>query len=210
MDIFRLHVSPAGELVLTLSLWTLAVIALVSGLLVWLWRRRVPHRRFEVVEMNVELGGIGSVKIRPATEDIAIAHRIWTELVTRKAALEIEPDHDVIHEIYNSWYALFGRIRELIADVPATLLRDDPDTRKLVRVATDALNLGLRPHLTRWQAEYRNWYDNQKTLLETQSPQQVQRLFPEYDALIKDMLSVNRQLIQYAAELEKLVSGRSE
>ena len=94
----------------------------------------------------------GRVELRPNIEDGQVAHRIWVELVTRKAALPIDPDLDVIVEVYDSWYALFGRVRQLIGDIPSRLVRKEESTRKLIKIATDTLNLGLRPHLTQWQA----------------------------------------------------------
>ena len=133
--------------------------------------------------------------------------RIWTELVTRKAAVPIDPAHDVISEIYDSWYALFGRIRAFIADIPADQLRRHDSTRLLVRIAIASLNDGLRPHLTRWQARYRNWYAQQAELLKTISPGDVQRRFPGYSELIADLQRVNAQLLQYADQLHKVVYG---
>ena len=92
------------------------------------WRRR----RFSVVSLDVSLGGIGQVQLRPREEDIQVAHKIWTQLVTRKAAVRIDPAHDVITEVYDSWYSLFGRVRELISELPARLVREDPATQELV------------------------------------------------------------------------------
>src|SRR3989442_1125827 len=66
--------------------------------------------RFDVVEAELKLGGIGGVKIRPSYEDMQIAHRAWAELVTRKAALLFDEENDVIVEVYDSWYQLFGRM----------------------------------------------------------------------------------------------------
>jgi len=98
-----------------------------------------------------------------------------------------------------------GRNRLLFADIPAELIRDEPSTRALVRVSTEALNRGLRPHHTRWQARFRNWYAYQTDALCTKTPQEVQKSFQEYEALVQDLLRVNRKLIQYAGELQKIV-----
>lgn len=156
----------------------------------------------------ISLGGIGKVQLRPKVEDIDVAHKIWTELVTRKAALPIDTEHDIISEVYDSWYALFDRVRILVSQIPARLVREDRATEELVQIATKALNQGLRPHLTRWQARFRNWYVNQEEKLKTKTPQEVQREFPEYDELMSDLQRVNEDLIQYAEELQKLVRGR--
>mgnify|MGYP006876741523 CR=1 FL=1 len=155
--------------------------------------------------MHIEIAKIGKVELKPNSEDIQIAHRIWTELITRKAAIEIDPEHDVIVEVYDSWYTLFGKTRDLISEIPAELVRKEQSTQTLVRIAVDSLNLGLRPHLTQWQARFRNWYGQQEAELRTRSPQEVQRDFPKYAELISDMLRVNKLLIQYASELERVV-----
>lgn len=205
-DLVRVFISDESRLGVEVS-WIIITLVIVLPIIGMILRRYMPRWRkhFRVVELEIELGGVGKVKLKPIAEDIQIAHQIWTELATRKAALVIDPDHDVIVEVYNSWYVLFGRVRELIAGIPAELIRGEESTKVLVRVATDTLNDGLRPHLTQWQARFRNWYAQQGDELKTRHPQDVQRDFPQYDELIADMLRVNLLMIQYASELKKLV-----
>lgn len=205
-DLLRLYIDENWHLVLDAALPLLLILALIVFMtlmgLRW-WRQH--RRRYRIVDLEIPLGGIGKVRLQPVFEDIQIAHRIWVELATRKAALPIDPEHDVIIEVYNSWYALFGKVRELIASMPAHIVRQEPSTRELIRIATATLNQGLRPHLTQWQARFRNWYGNQVDALKSKSPQEVQRDFPEYSALMADMQRVNQQLIQYAEQLQKLI-----
>lgn len=207
-ELWHVYVGGRSVLVIEISAW-LIVLFFAALLLfaIWKWKKFWPLRRYEVVSVNVELGGVGKVEFRPNNEDVQVAHRIWTELVTRKAALPIDPEHDVIAEIYDSWYAMFGRVRQLISDIPGQLLRTEKSTKELVRIATQTLNNGLRPHLTQWQARFRNWYSQHSDDLKTKTPQEVQRAFPEYSKLIEDMKKVNAQLIQYAGELEKIIRG---
>src|SRR5260370_11840865 len=129
--------------------------------------------RYEVVEAEVKLGQIGSIKIRPSHEEVQIAHRAWVELTTRKAGLAFDAKNDVITEVYDSWYELFGRLRELVKEIPAQKLRSSKDTRELVRLLVDALNNGLRPHLTRWQASFRRWYSNHLDTQKEATPQDI-------------------------------------
>lgn len=205
IDLLRFYLNDHNALVLEVSPWLVGtVVVLVCLSLIRWWRRR----RFSVVSLDVSLGGIGKVKLQPREEDIEVAHKIWTELVTRKAALLIDPEYDVISEVYDSWYALFGRVRDLVSQIPARMVREDKATQQLVTIATDSLNKGLRPHLTKWQACYRNWYIGQSEALKTKTPQEVQREFPEYEKLMEDLRRVNMELIQYAGELKKLVRGR--
>lgn len=206
VDIVRLYLTDQHWFVLEVSPWLYGALVffLVVGVVQW-WRK---HRRYEVVSLDISLGGVGKVTLRPKEESLNIAHRIWTELVTRKAALPIDPEHDVLVEVYDSWYALFDLVRGLISEIPARLVREDEGTRELVRISIETLNNGLRPHLTKWQARFRNWYKAHEKELEARSPQEVQRDFPEYEALLKDLLRVNQEMIQYAGELNKLVQGK--
>ena len=165
------------------------------------------NRQHHVVEVNINLGGIGCMKICPSWEDVQIAHQIWTELVTRKAAIPVDPENDVIAEIYDSWYALFQRTRQLIGDIPGKCIRREKSTQQLVKIATESLNLGLRPHLTKWQARYRNWWRNSDEALKSSTPQEQQKKFPQYDELMDEMLAVNKLMIEYAAQLQKIVKG---
>jgi hypothetical protein len=207
-ELVHLYIGGGRVVVVEVSAWLIVFFfAAVLLFAVWKWKGFWPFRRYELVSVNVELGGVGKVELRPNNEDIQIAHRIWTELVTRKAALPIDTEDDVIVEIYDSWYALFGRVRQLISDIPGQLLRKEESTQKLVTIATQTLNNGLRPHLTHWQARFRNWYSQHAEDLRTKTPQEVQRAFPQYSLLIDDMKKVNAQLIQYARELDKIIHG---
>ena len=206
-DLVRLHIE-RSELVLEISLWLLGALLLVLAFLRFLvWNRGILFHKYDMVRLNVQLGNVGSVELRPNNEDVQIAHRIWTELMTRKAAQPIDIEHDVIVEIYNSWYALFGRVRQLISDIPGHMLRKEKSTQELVRIATQTLNNGLRPHLTRWQARFRHWYDTCPDETKKKCPQDCQKEFPQYAELIADIKTVNGQLIQYAGELAKIIHG---
>jgi hypothetical protein len=205
-DLFRLYVTEAKAVGIEVSPVLIGLLVLLAVLVLLRWWASRP--RLDIVAISLDIGGIGNIELKPSVEDLQIAHRIWTELVTRKAAIPFDPEHDVIHEVHDSWYVLFARIRSLIADIPATQLRSRASTRDLVRIAVAALNGCLRPHLTRWQARYRNWYAQQADLLRTTSPQEVQRQFPDYASVVADMTIVNAKLVQYAAQLQKVVRGQ--
>lgn len=178
---------------------------MILAALGYFWLKK---RRFKTTKLNIRLGSVGEIELTPNKRDLQIAYQIWTELVTRKAAIPIDPEHDVIHEVYDSWYQLFGKIRLLIADIPAELIHDHESTSLLVDVAIKTLNDGLRPHLTRWQARYRHWYAVEKGKSPETPPQELQMQYPQYDELIADMLAVNSQLKNYAEELRKLFTSK--
>ncbi len=177
-------------------------VVLVSG--IYLWQRRSVLRDWETVQIDVPFGG-SKVTIKPNHEVLKIAHQAWTELITRKVGLEFDENHDVIVEVYDSWYAVFKEIRTLIKSVPAQKLRESSDAQKLSEVLIDTLNKGLRPHLTQWQARFRRWYAVELAKQPDLSPQEIQKHFVEYAELVTDLKKVNHQMIQFAEELRKIV-----
>ena len=195
-----------GSLTISISRW-LIVSAVVAALSWLVWRKR-SSRYMSDVDLEINLGNIGKVSIKPNYEVRQIAHKAWVELKTRKAGLPIDEENDVIGDIYDSWYNLFGEIRALTRDIPASKLKN-PDTKKLVDLLIDTLNEGLRPHLTRWQAKYRRWYDKavEKSEHDELTPQEIQNQYSQYSELVEDMLAINKQLVQYTAEIKKLADG---
>ena len=171
----------------------------------WLKRATRDLGTLTIDEANLGIGS-NTIKIKPNKEDMQIAYKLWIELSTRKIGLSIDLDHDVIKEIYDSWYEFFNITRELIKNIPISKIRNTESTRQIVYVSIELLNKGIRPHLTKWQARFRRWYNleidkgNNCEL----SPQDCQKKYPQYTELTKDLLSVNKKLIYYRDTLEKL------
>jgi len=209
-DLITIRITDAYSLSIEVGPVFLALLVLgTAGWIIYHYyfrRRRLPS--WSVVEADVQLGGIGKVKIRPSYEDIQVAHKAWVELVTRKAALPFDKDHDVISEVYNSWYALFQEMRSLTKTIPAERVRQSKDTQELVRLLVSALNDGLRPHLTKWQARFRHWYNEALKTDVQKGPQEVQREFPQYQELVDDLVNVNKQLVDYADVIRRIAHGQ--
>jgi hypothetical protein len=203
-----------GELVVVFGpVLLLAVLTLALSAVVWrLWLRKRLLPDFDFVEAELDIARLGRVKIRPNHENIQIAHQAWVELSTRKAALPFDGDHDVIKEVYDSYYQLFGRLRDLTKAIPAQKLRRCRETRKLVDMMIRVLNQGLRPHLTRWQARFRRWYDAAITsdANRGKSPQEIQKQFPDYAALVGDLTTLQASVVTYAAFLREIAQGKEE
>ncbi len=169
------------------------------------------------VDINeVELGiGTHKIKIKPNHQTIQVAYKLWVELNTRKLGLPIDEENDVISEIYDSWYKFFTVTRELIKEIPAHKA-SNKDTKEVIIVASKVLNYAVRPHLTKWQARYREWYKRYTVNITSYdiSPQEVQQKFKCkgdnncYETLMKDMIEVNNSLISYRKLLEKIVFGK--
>ncbi|MFA0079332.1 hypothetical protein AB4427_14495 [Vibrio artabrorum] len=192
---------------LPLSIGLALVVLAVSFLL---RKISLKFKGFSTDEITVKEPFTGTeVKIKANTEDKKIAHRIWTELITRKAAIPFQRDKDVIVEVYDSWHTLFQCVREQISAIPVEKLRgrEKVDIEQLIDISTKVLNDGLRPHLTEWQAKYRTWYShaqNEEQYSEL-TPQELQRKYPLYDELVSDIESVNSKLSVFAHELKKIV-----
>ncbi len=181
-------------------LLTFLIIAVIGW---YIWNRK--YKNWDLINICLDFKTPISINIQPNHDTARIAHQIWTELQTRKAVLPLDEENDVILEIYNSCYTLFSITRNLIKKIPAEHISTNKNTEKLVNLMVDVLNLGIRPHLTRWQARFRTWmkHNNDPSL----SPQELQKKFPEHNALIKELKKVNLELKKFSDLLYKLARG---
>ena len=195
-----LSVDGAVLLLLVVVLASLFAAKLVFGGFGW--------KRFDIDEAEFGLGS-QRIRLRPNDTDREIAYKVWVELSTRKIGLPIELTDDVIVEIYNSWYNFFSVTRELIKGVPISKVRRK-DTQQIIGLSIEVLNTGIRPHLTKWQAKFRRWYDNalDDANYRASTPQEIQEEFPEYSLLSEDLIKVNKQLMRYRKKMYELVSGQ--
>jgi hypothetical protein len=180
--------------------YLIAVVAAIMVAVAILWRWLTGGwtlRSFEIDQAEI---GVGNNKFRfkPNLADRQVAYAIWVELSTRKIGLEIDFEHDVLAEIYDSWYNYFTVTRDLIKGIPVAQVKRD-STQTIIKLSIEVLNQGLRPHLTKWKK-----YD-QGGGAEVLDPQQIQRRFPRYDELKADMERVNRGLIRYRSKMRELV-----
>tara|TARA_R110002124_G_scaffold287337_2_gene473381 strand:+ start:5510 stop:6187 length:678 start_codon:yes stop_codon:yes gene_type:complete len=199
----------SGDWDLSIHLSTLPLLVLGMALVsLWLIARWWLGRSFPDFEIDAAELGFGDQKIsfKPNQIDRQIAYSIWVELSTRKIGLPIDLNDDVITEIYDSWYSFFGVTRELIKEIPASKVRKD-STSKIIHLSIEVLNEGLRPHLTKWQARFRHWYERQIEDKFDASPQDMQKKFPDYEALRSDMEAVNVSLMNYRIKMYDLVNG---
>lgn len=205
-----LQVKVSDNFGLTVNAGPVLLVLLLVGIvafLIYLRRRSLKYAGWLVLDAEVQLGGIGKVRIRPSHEDVQIAHKAWVELVTRKAGIPFDEEHDVIVEVYDSWHDLFKEMRDLAKELPAEKLRNSKDTQELVRLLVDALNLGLRPHLTKWQAKFRHWYASAIEKSDGKSPQQIQKEYPYYRELVDELKKVNKQIVDYAVVIKQIAQG---
>lgn len=149
-----------------------------------------------------ELGvGSNKIKIKCNRKDQEIAYKLWVELHTRKIGLKYDEENDVIVEVYNSWYQFFRIARELLKEVPPNRL---PYCKKLIILTSKILNIGLRPHLTKWQAKFRKWYENALVANKDVSPQELQREYPYYEQLVEELMETNKCMIKYTELMREI------
>lgn len=154
--------------------------------------------------MQYSIGGQTiEYEILRSYRNIEIAHRVFIEIMTRKAGQPFDHENDVIVEIYNSWYEMFSLIRNEIKDIPGNLIKGNETTKNLVSLLMDVLNKGLRPHLTSYQAKYRKWWLSHEK--EEISPQELQKKYPEYEEQVSSIREVNMMLVKYCEQLKKII-----
>lgn len=211
---------PVGPLDLSLLDWSgwgveirigvlwLAV-ALLLGVAIWWflpWMRRKWLKGYRTKSVKLTFKGV-EWDICPDTETRRVAHQAWVEIKSRKVGQPFEEGQDVIVEVYRSWYQLFSVLRELAKSIPADRLQDCDETRNLVELLMRALNEGLRPHLTMWNAKFRRWYEAALSdeANKGKAPQEVQKEFPEYEELVTDLRRVSDEFVAFADSLEEIV-----
>lgn len=188
----------------------LLLLVLVSLGAIYLFANRGYFKKIKSLEIDTAEFGVNGQKVtlKPNDTDKTIAYKIWVELSTRKIGLEIDFEDDVIIEIYDSWFTFFSVTRELIKDVPASKF-SRAETEAIIRLSMDVLNDGIRPHLTKWQARFRHWYEQklEKSRNDDVSPQDLQQQYPHYEELRDDLIQVNQRLIKYRERMHQLIAG---
>lgn len=115
---------------------------------------KIHEKKIDVDEIKLGIGQ-SSITVKYNNKEREIAYKLWAELNTRKIGLEFDEKNDVIIKIYDSWYQCFCITREVLKEIPANRIEFSV---QLIELITNILNKGLRPHLTKWQADFRRWY----------------------------------------------------
>lgn len=187
----------------------LAVLASFAILfvVVWLFKKVYCYLNKKSIVIDEVCLGLGdsSIKLKYDKKDQEIAYKLWVELSTRKIGLLYDEKNDVITEVYDSWYEFFKTARELLKQVPVHRLKYSDE---LIKLTERVLNKGLRPHLTSWQAKYRKWYEIEvekgKREKKQETPQEIQKRYPQYALLIADLMETNKRMIEYKDLMKKI------
>lgn len=207
MNILDIGLEGWNTIIFRLNWIALVVIILVIFIMPLLLKqcfRFVGKKSINVDEVNLGIGN-SSVKLSYNKKDQEIAYKLWVELSTRKIGIKFDEENDVIKEVYDSWYEFFKIARELLKEIPSSRIQY---SQELIKLVENVLNIGLRPHLTKWQAKYRKWYD-EELKNSNQTPQEIQKKYTEYSLLVTDLIETNNRMIEYKRLMEKIAFGHS-
>ena len=207
IDLIKVYLKDFKLSVEVNSVFIILITIIIAIIIIRNYKIKKKNAQFDIEKVEINVGN-QKVTIKPNYEDMQIAYRLWTELSTRKIGLEIDFDNDVIDDVYESWYSFFQITRNMVGDIPVSQIRKNESTRQIVKMSLTILNDGLRPHLTKWQANFRGWYAYKIKQCEQKneycSPQELQKEFSLYSDLIEDMREVNKRLIQYRDGLKAI------
>lgn len=203
MDIFSFEFENWHSILLRVN-W-IAIIILIALIVVvsLIIKKLIPIlNKKSIIIDEVELGiGNSKVAIKFEQKDREIAYKLWIEMSTRKITIPFDEQNDVVIEVYNSWYNFFNIARELIKTIPADRIQH---SKELIILTERVLNEGLRPHLTKWQAKFRHWYNEEIKNSHNKSPQEVQQGYKDYALVIEDIKKTNEILINYNNLMKKI------
>lgn len=203
MEIFGVEFEGWNVVLLRLNWFAIILLFVVIFVVSWIYsvvNNRINRKSITIDEIILGIGD-SSVKLTYNKKDQEIAYKLWVELSTRKIGLIFDKEHDVITEVYNSWYEFFKIARDLLKDIPANRL---PYSNDLIELTEKVLNKGLRPHLTTWQAKYRKWYEKELLNNTEDTPQELQRKYPHYDELVDDLIKTNMCMIEYKKLMKEI------
>lgn len=169
----------------------------------------IKYSRKQSINIDeIELGiGNSHITMKYDAKDKEIAYKLWIELNTRKIGLQYDEEYDVLVEIYDSWYKFFEIARELLKEMPQSKFASTP---QLIELSLKILNIGLRPHLTKWQAKYRKWYaiEVEKQENVDKTPQEIQKKYLHYVELVDDLKITNQRMMEYKELLYEIAFGK--
>lgn len=200
MEIFGIEFESWNFIILRLNWFAIVTLFVLVCVGIQIFKKHISKKSITIDEINLGIGD-SSIKLIYNKKDQEIAYKLWIELSTRKIGFLFDKEHDVITEVYNSWYEFFKIARELLKDIPLSRLFYSND---LIELTEKVLNKGLRPHLTTWQAKYRKWYEKESVTNNEDTPQELQRKYPHYDELVDDLIKTNKRMIEYKNLMKKI------
>ena len=189
---------------ITLDIGTLiiALLGVVSIIVYFCSKKKMKKLNFDIDGCEFGLTG-GKIHLKCNHAHKQIAYRVWVDINTRVVATKIDLDVDIIRIINDSYYKCFTDTRELLKEIPVNKLNNDGELANLI---VRFLNEVMRPYLTKWGVRYSSWYDNEIKKDENQgeNPVDIQKRYPQYEELAKDLLLINYKIIQFNSRLYEI------
>lgn len=205
MELFEIIIEKWNQITIKFN-WIFAVVIFTLIVLLNIFLKLNYNKKrngtLRIDGFNIGLGNT-DVILKYDYKSAEIAYKIWVEMSTRKIGIMYDDNNDIIEEVYNSWHNFFTLTRDIIKEVPGSSTKD---SREMIELVIQVLNDGLRPHLTRWQGRFRKWLKENKNKYEGQTPQQIQKYFPEYEELLDDLIKTNNKMINFKECLYKYVN----
>jgi hypothetical protein len=136
-----------------------------------------------------------------------IALAALAQLETYQIARGFDSEADNLTKVYAAAYRMFQDMRRLMGELPADEFARGSLTESVFDIFKQILNGSLRPHLTKWPERYEEW---RKRFAKTKagkklSPQQLQKRFPQWQSLERDLKQVSKHLQTDARKLKSLI-----
>jgi len=179
----------------------LILLIILSVLLVVIVLFILHRSKFSIKVKEINFKGFSILVNRHVAE---MAYKIYIHLKTRKLAIVVTDD-DVIIDVYSSWYRAFTELRELLLEIEPTKKNMD-----FIELTLSILNEGMRPHLTKWQAKFHRWYNNEIKRTNELTPQEIQRKYPQYEKLMDELKEASKEISKYIQELENIFIGEDK
>lgn len=142
-----------------------------------------------------------------AKNDRAVAWKIYSQLNSRVAAVEFNPDYDSALNVHQSLYKMFEIIRDEVANIPLEKIQRD-DSDDTVKFYLAIMNDGLRPHLSKWHIPLSKWVENEQKNHPERSILEIERQFPQRKELLDSLKAMNERMQVYSTKLLEIVKSK--
>ena len=109
MEIFGVEFESWNVVLFSLNWFAIVLLLVIIIVISWIFsavNNRINRKSITINEISLGIGD-SSVKLTYNKKDQEIAYKLWIELSTRKIGLVFDKEHDVITEVYDSWYEFF-------------------------------------------------------------------------------------------------------
>jgi hypothetical protein len=148
----------------------------------------------QLTEVVVTVPHLSELRFVVTRDTKKVAWRLFVETVTRVSTQPLAPGTGSLREAMTSLYGLFQVVREILKEtLPSPVQEQAPTVEQL---AITMLNLELRPFLSRWHPNLRQW--------EQANPGRDESNWPAGSACRKELAVVQARIHDYAIGYARL------